>query len=157
MKLDEVEMIEPGRWHSAHLSFTDEGLWRVGAKTRQFNVYSRSSRSLLGYIKWWSGWRQYAFIPLNSVFDPKCMRQIARFCEEATDTHKSRLPNKQRVKDMEKARRERRIKQLALTKQQKSGSMDSVSEEQRPQMLPLLVEGVRDLTPLEIALGTIDV
>jgi len=155
MKLDEIEMVDLGRWHSAHLAFTDEGPWKIGAKTRQFNVYSRSNRSLLGYIKWWNGWRKYVFMPLNSVFDDKCMIQIATFLKQATDIHMARLPNKQRVKDMQKARRERRIQQLALTKQQKSGNIDSVGSCVPEFHKTQVVEGSQEtLTPLEIELGT---
>lgn len=156
MKLDELERIDTKRWHTSHLAFTDDGPVSVGAKTRQFSVNSRSNRSLIGYVKWWGNWRKYVFFPLNStLFDDKCMRQIAQFCEEATTAHKSRLPNKQRAKNMALARRERRIEQLALTKQAKCGNMDSVSEVPGPNNR--VVEGVSDLTPLEIELGTITV
>jgi hypothetical protein len=158
MKHDEIEQVDLGRWHSAHLAFTDDGPWQVGAKTRQYSVYSRSNRSLMGYVKWWRPFGKYAFIPLNSVFSDELLRQIAQFCKEATDVHMARLPNKRRVKNMEKARRQKRIEELALTKKQKTGSIDSVSGSCVPEFHKTqVVEGVTNLTPLEIALGTIEV
>lgn len=164
MKIDEIERIDIDRWQSAHLAFTDQGPAVIGGKTRQFNVYSKSNRSFLGTIKWWGGWRKYVFFPLNSVFDNLCMRQIAIFCEQATSAHMARLPNKKRLKDLEKAKRQRRIKKLAekgLTKTENSDSMDLSDDGSCiPEGLfeMQVVEGDQEnLTPLEIELGTIEV
>lgn len=151
MKKDEIERVDIDRWQSSYLVFTDEGFWKVGGKTRQFNVYSKSNRSLLGTIKWWGGWRKYVFFPLNSLFDNVCLRNIATFCEEATATHMSRLPNKKRLKDIEKARRQRRIEKLAkkkennLTNEEDSVSIDFVDEVVQPENG--LVEGVQPNAP----------
>jgi hypothetical protein len=113
----EIKRIDPDWFQTSNLFFKDDGPVSKGAKTRRFSVLSRTTRSLLGYIKWFPNWRKYCFFPLNSLFDDKCLRQVAQFCEEATTIHKSRLPNIQRQKDMAKARRERRIDKLTKSKE----------------------------------------
>jgi hypothetical protein len=113
----EIKRIDPDWFQTSNLFFKDDGPVSKGAKTRRFSVLSRTTRSLLGYIKWYPNWRKYCFFPLNSLFDDKCLRQVAQFCEEATTTHKARLPNIQRQKEMEKARRQRRIEQLTKQKE----------------------------------------
>ena len=158
----EIERIDKDLFKSSHLTFRDDGPVSKGAKTRQFSVFSSSSRALLGYVKWWTSWRQYCFFPLNSLFDPKCLRQIAQFCEEATAAHKSRLPLKKHEKKLMLARRQRRMAQLAARKEQAvswedDGSDDyPVSDLIDMQTKASVVEGSQDLTPLEVELGTID-
>ena len=139
----EIERIDLDLWKSSHLVFRDDGPAHIGSKTRQFSVFDKAHRSLLGYVKWWTGYRQYGFFQLTSVISYTMMRQVAQFCEEATAAHMSKLPNVKRHVDMKKARRERRIAKLALTKQQKSGSIkeserqiEPVSESEKP-----MVEG----------------
>ena len=119
----EIKRIDLDWFRSSNLFFKDDGPVSKGAKTRQFSVYSRTTRSLLGYIKWFSNWRKYCFFPLNSLFDDKCLLQVAQFCIEATAAHKSRLPNTKRQKDMALARRQRRIEKL--TKGKESDTMGS--------------------------------
>lgn len=67
-----------------YLNFKDEGPVSPGSKTRKFSVYSTHSGALLGYVKYFVQWRQYVMFPLNAVFDKKCLREIADFCERAT-------------------------------------------------------------------------
>lgn len=142
-----IERVELHIWRGSYLYYTDDGLIKPGAKTRQFSVKAKNG-SLVGYIKWWASWRQYCFFPLNSIFDPKCLREVAEFCEQATSVHKSRIPgNEKRLKGLEKARRQRRIEKLALTKQNSLGKVDSVETVVQPENE--LVEGVTNLTPLK--------
>lgn len=148
----EIERVDLDLFRSKNLFFRDDGPVNKGAKTRQFSVFSRATSSLLGYVKWWANWRQYCFFPLNSLFNHECLRQVAQFCQEATTAHKSRLPFKKRLKDMEKAKRQRRMDKLALTKAQKAGN---VVNEPVPEQQNQVVEGVEPLTPLEVQLGTI--
>lgn len=74
----------------------------------------------------------------------------------------SRLPNKQRLKDMEKARRQRKMERIALTKQSRLDSIDHVKEsdgqiepdsDRKNQMVEDDQEEM-NLTPLEVELGT---
>lgn len=115
VKIEPLE--DNSNWlQSSNLYFKDDGLIKPGAKTKQFSVYSRPKRELLGYIKWWANWRQYCFFPLNALFNKECLLQIAQFCEDITFTHKSKLPNIQRQKEMTLARRQRRIEKLTKAK-----------------------------------------
>jgi hypothetical protein len=146
----EIKRIDLDLFKSRNLTFRDDGLIHPGAKTRQFSVFNTSNRALLGYIKWFAFWRQYCFYPLNSVFDNQCLEQVALFMKETTAAHKSRLPNIKRGRDMMKARRQRRIEQLAaqkeslkkdLTLEQASATMVSVSEGPTSDVVGL-VEGI---------------
>ena len=160
-----IKRIDLDLWKGSWLTFKDDGPVSQGAKTRLFSVFSTSNRSLLGYIKWYVNWRKYCFFPLNSLFDDNCLREIADFCKEATTVHKSRLPNKQRVKDLKKAARQRRMEKLAkkkLTSQENSGSIENVDDGSDVPVSELLeaqasvVEGKGlEPTPLEVELGTI--
>lgn len=81
---------EPKWIEGAYLNFKDEGLVTPGSKTRKFSVISRHSGALLGYVKWYVPWRQYVLFPINAVFDKKCLREVADFCERETNTHREK-------------------------------------------------------------------
>jgi hypothetical protein len=120
----EIKRIDLDWFRSSRLDYRDDGPVSKGAKTRQFSVFSRANRSLLGYVKWWTNWRQYCFFPLNSLFNYDCLREIAQFCEEATRVHKDRLPKlKTYHKRLAKEARERRMAKLALTKSKQNDTM----------------------------------
>ena len=125
-----VERIDKDWWQSKYLLFRDDGPLKQGAKTRQFSVLSRRTKALLGHSKWWTNWRQYCFFPLNSLFDKKCLREIADFCETVTEEHNSNLPGMERLRKQRMlARRENRIKKLKnLTEQKNSDIMIIESE-----------------------------
>jgi len=68
-------------------------------KTRTWEVWSRpqdeggkdGGGGMLGEVKWYGPWRCYAFFAqAQTVFERKCLRGIATFCEEQTITHRSR-------------------------------------------------------------------
>ena len=161
-----IERIDIDLFQSSHLFFRDDGPVTKGAKTRQFSVISKTYRNLLGYIKWYRHWRKYCFYPLNSLFDNLCLEEVALFCVQATKAHKSRLPNKQRLKNLEKAKRQRRIEKLAkekekllkkdLTESENTDTVDSV-EEIEESINPLVEGDQEQLTPLEEYLVTIEV
>jgi hypothetical protein len=45
--------------------------------TKTFGVFSKSSGSLLGHIKWYGPWRAYAFHPEGgTVWSPDCLNPI---------------------------------------------------------------------------------
>lgn len=45
--------------------------------------------SVLGVIEWWSPWRRYVFEPSeNTLYDVACLREIARFIEDAMASRK---------------------------------------------------------------------
>lgn len=72
-----------------YLKFKDEGYVSPGSKTRKYAVYSTYNSAFLGYVKWFIQWRQYTFWPVGgSVFDKKCLREVAEFCELRTTIHR---------------------------------------------------------------------
>lgn len=70
------------------LNFTDKGITVKNGTTRTFTVHSRYNQSLLGHVKWFAQWRQYAFFPLNCILNKDCLREAADFCDEVTTAHR---------------------------------------------------------------------
>lgn len=63
----------------------------VGRKTDVWVVRKTHSQPQveLGRVKWFSRWRQYAFFPADgTIFEPVCLRDIARYCEVETARHR---------------------------------------------------------------------
>lgn len=82
---------------SDNLNYRNRGNVRKGGKTKVFDVMSRQKGIKLGEVRWWATWRQYVFFPINSLFDPKCLREVADYCEFKTRQHKERLLDKKRA------------------------------------------------------------
>lgn len=62
-----------------------------GTKTKRWQVRSNDRReTILGVIAWFASWRKYTFqSSINySVFDERCLREIADFIETKTKEHK---------------------------------------------------------------------
>ncbi len=58
-------------------------------KTRTWLVREKARGYQLGRIAWFGRWRKYAFNPfLQTVFEEKCLRDIADFCERQTREHR---------------------------------------------------------------------
>lgn len=58
-------------------------------KTVIIDVESKKSGELLGYINWFSHWRQYAFFPSSGmVFNQECMSDIIQKLKELMDERK---------------------------------------------------------------------
>lgn len=54
-------------------------VWEVITKPRG------AAQTVLGHVKWFGHWRKHVFFPLAlTVYDPKCLRDIANFCEKMT-------------------------------------------------------------------------
>jgi hypothetical protein len=63
----------------------------VERKTKRWSVDTLNG-ILLGHVQWYGQWRQYSFFPHDAtVFERKCLRDIASFCEMKTREH-LRLP-----------------------------------------------------------------
>jgi hypothetical protein len=104
------------KWdRTEHLLFKDEGLVSKDAITRWFTVYSRISNAELGVVRWFPNWRKYVFIPINSIFDWSCLREIADFSQAKTLAHRESRKAEREGKG-EKARRTRRMEKLARVK-----------------------------------------
>jgi len=45
----------------------------------------------LGEVRWFGRWRCYAFYPFaGTIYERKCLRDIADFCEKETQRHRER-------------------------------------------------------------------
>jgi hypothetical protein len=72
-----------------------------GEKTDRWRVHSTRSYDLLGRIKWFGRWRQYAFFPYQGcVFNRDCLTEIAAFTQQLMDQRKTKrrpVPEEQRA------------------------------------------------------------
>jgi hypothetical protein len=60
-----------------------------GRKMPRFEIMNRATDAVLGEIRWYGAWRKYCFYPGAEVlFDEKCLREIADFCEARTRGHR---------------------------------------------------------------------
>jgi hypothetical protein len=49
-------------------------------KTKIFWVQNRNDNSLIGEVRWYGPWRQYAFYPMpNTVYERQCLMDITKF------------------------------------------------------------------------------
>ncbi len=49
-------------------------------KTSLWDIRSSKGNSLLGVVRWYGAWRQYAFMPsANIVLNPDCMDELSAF------------------------------------------------------------------------------
>jgi hypothetical protein len=82
-------MNEPVFPDTKYMKFIDRSL--EGAKTRKVFVCGITS-GMLGEIKWFGRWRQYAFFPSrNTIFNPDCMMDI---CSVIKKLKESRLKSR---------------------------------------------------------------
>lgn len=59
-------------------------------KTKTWEVRSkRTPDDIPGHIFWHGPWRKYVYSSTDAIYDWKCLRQIANFCEVATKDHLS--------------------------------------------------------------------
>lgn len=71
-----------------NLHFRDDGLPSPKSKTHKFAVISNYNKAMLGYVKWYSPWRKYCFMPLDTtIFDNKCLAEISEYCAYKTKNH----------------------------------------------------------------------
>lgn len=53
-------------------------------KTKRWWCRNNKTKSILGVVKWYSGWRQYCFFPeYGCVFNESCLDDISHFLNEA--------------------------------------------------------------------------
>lgn len=63
-----------------------------GRKTSIWIVRQKDGTAL-GDVRWYGPWRCYSFFPLAStVFERKCLRDIADFCERQTQARRRNVP-----------------------------------------------------------------
>jgi len=58
-------------------------------KTNVYEVSAQADNFPLGRIAWYAHWRKYVFEPNSKcIFEERCLRDIAQFCEEETKAQK---------------------------------------------------------------------
>ena len=71
-----------------YIEFVLEGPTASG-KTYRYKVVAKDGGDFLGIVSWYGPWRCYAFEPMpGTVFEKKCLRSIAEFCESRTNQHR---------------------------------------------------------------------
>ena len=59
--------------------------------TKIWEIKPKDNESPLGFIRWYSPWRKYAFFPIeNTLYEPTCLRDIAEFIEEQMQKRKQK-------------------------------------------------------------------
>jgi hypothetical protein len=59
-------------------------------KTLEYHVMARDGSDCLGSVNWFGRWRCYVFNPWpGTVFEQKCLREIAEFCDRLTKEHRA--------------------------------------------------------------------
>lgn len=59
-------------------------------KTKRWWVHSTDGATRLGAVGWRTGWRRYVWYPYaNTLFDAKCLREMATFLDAATEAQRA--------------------------------------------------------------------
>lgn len=75
-------------WLGTHIIFRPVAV-TPGMVTKRWIVVNKYGDGDLGFVKWFSRWRKYAFFPMNEcIFEEVCMREISEFIETRTIVHK---------------------------------------------------------------------
>lgn len=72
------------------INFTE--LPNPGKKTLRFGVAAKADGFSLGTVSWYGPWRCYGFTPTLAspvVFEHRCLRDLAAFCEWLTTKHRA--------------------------------------------------------------------
>lgn len=72
-----------------YLNIIEDSLSTSG-KTKIFRVVNIQA-NILGYIRWYGGWRKYVFYPNEeTLFDNNCLEEIRKFLYDETKKQKSK-------------------------------------------------------------------
>lgn len=65
-------------------------------KTKGFDIINKSMGHPIGWIEWYSNWRQYCFFPWDDmVFNSTCLELITKFLKEINVEHRKSRNQKQ--------------------------------------------------------------
>jgi hypothetical protein len=82
--------ISEDRIYGTHIYFDFFGRSESG-KTMIWEVITNDGNTRLGIVSWFGRWRKYAFYPNGgTVFEEKCLREIAEVCETITKLHRKK-------------------------------------------------------------------
>jgi len=67
-------------------------IWEVRTKPQSPKDRQGEGGEYLGDVKWFGRWRGYAFFPaMDTIFEQKCLREIANFLVAAGVAHREAL------------------------------------------------------------------
>jgi hypothetical protein len=67
-------------------------VWQLWTKARTTGKNSYTPRRSIGEVRWFGRWRGYAFFPYeDTVYEHKCLRELADFVQERTREHRRAL------------------------------------------------------------------
>jgi hypothetical protein len=72
----------------------EETVQPPGRKTKVWNVVAKDDGLILGSVFWYGAWRRYVFGPTadcDTVYEQRCLRDIAGFVEARSNDHKLAL------------------------------------------------------------------
>lgn len=82
--------IVDGQTEGKHILFKEHP--QPKRKTMVWVVVNRYEGSAIGYIGWFPKFRKFSFYPnAGTVYEEKCLRDIAEFCETETKKHTEKL------------------------------------------------------------------
>lgn len=65
-------------------------LEKTAPKTAIYRVESNAG-DILGYVKWWSPWRQYCYFPSDEiVMASSCLRELCEFIDKLMDDRRTK-------------------------------------------------------------------
>jgi hypothetical protein len=74
---------------SEYVAFTLDTTASSDRKTELWHVRATRDHALLGTIKWFGRWRQYAFFPEpGTIYNPDCLKLIGSHCQSLTRRHR---------------------------------------------------------------------
>lgn len=75
-------------WQSRWLEFVEI---KDTGKTKVWSVRNRENGFVLGQVKWYGGFRKYAFFPVGgTIYDPPCLYDVAHFMQTKMNERKNR-------------------------------------------------------------------
>ncbi len=58
-------------------------------RTRRWDILRADNGALLGWVSWYSRWRQYVFAPVtDAIFSDGCLQEIVTFVRMTNDAHR---------------------------------------------------------------------
>jgi hypothetical protein len=89
------------QWHGEYIIFSLDirpenrktDVWQIYSKNveieNESNRFTRQ-KTPIGFVKWFGRWRRYCFFPMVcTVYEQKCLGDIAEFIEARTKEHKT--------------------------------------------------------------------
>lgn len=83
-------LIKPEKKREIFIQFREHDQPR-GYKTKVWGIYTKDENPiLLGLVRWETGWRKYAFFPMNqTLYEEDCLEVISEFLKQKTSERRA--------------------------------------------------------------------